>query len=432
MTTSFDVRETLIESPTHENTSGAGYKRTYNYRQWRNQVVEALYLTGFDIEAEAFGKCAENPMFWQSPDKKIPGDVETVWMCSGDLSHDCALFCATCDNRCCPDCAARQSARFISRYLPKALELGLSGGRYRIRHIVLTTPIALTSDTSDNIRKLYRKYSKLPRKALDIVAKRGKELGRSWKTLGCLQSAEFGSDGEKLHFHIVQYGDYIPQDELSKAWEQVTDGNAYVVRVYSLKADEDSLTHAIVETLKYSTKFWKTGANGEVEYLPPNVIPHLMQVLKGTRRVKSWGVFYNLPEIETEDFCCPECGSNMVRMGVENLEIYQEGIEHILRFKLANKSHIGGVGGNKSPPKNSYQGVNMDDKTKFSYEMMNTPALAAKAKYLKIEIDELQEKRRGYGAAHENYKTWTDRQNSAKRERAFVLRVLKSRQMQLL
>lgn len=344
---------TLIQNaPTHTDTSGNGYKRSFTYRQWRNEVTEALYLCGLDDEAEAFGNCAEFPVRWQSPHDKVSRHDTTAWVCRDHMSeHDAAIFCATCDNRCCPDCAARQSARFIARYIPPALELGLSGGRYRIRHIVMTTPIALTSDTPEKIRKIYRDYSKLPRKALEIVQKRGEERGRSWSTLGAIQSAEFGSEGEKLHFHIIQYGDYIPQSELSDAWSQVTNGQAYVCRVYSLGNDEQSLTSSIIEALKYSTKFWsKDDKTGDIKYLPANIIPHLMQVLKSTRRVKSWGFFYNIPAIETEPMTCKDCGAEMYRLGVEEL-IHWQAMVSSLSLKLANKSASPHAHGNKSPPK---------------------------------------------------------------------------------
>lgn len=345
--------------------SATNEKWSYNYRVWRTRVGTALLDYGMDKEAFSFNGCYEHPLSWiKSTTATLPTDAATVWMCSDDHHHDAALFMPTCDLRICPDCASRATARFAARYIPKCLELATSGGRYHLRHIVFTTTLSLTSDTPDVIRKEVDRYSKLPRRAMSIVQKLGTKLGKSWQTLGCIQSFEFGENGLLLHFHVIQYGDYLPQKELSAAWSKLTDNKASVIHINAIDASTpEKLENRIIETLKYSVKFWKIDKQtNEYVYLEPTLMPHLLRVLKGIRRVKSWGVFYQLPKPEKEPLKCQECASEMVRFGCEN---WYKWIEHgatyeqlralkeseaLLHLKLANKSKKSKLYESHSPP----------------------------------------------------------------------------------
>ena len=357
------IRKVLTDFGTHENTSGDGYKRTLNNRQWRSQVVEALVLTGFEKEANLFGSCSEHPLRWISPDKKnLPSDAETVWACSHDDTHPAALFSSTCDLRICPDCAARQTARLAARYMPVAIDYAMRGGKHGLRHIVFTTPLNLTSDTPEKISAQADEYAKIPRRVLERVQKLGKEYGRDWSTIGAIQSEEYGTDGLKLHFHVVQAGAYIPQDTLSKIYAEETGNKASVVFVRKIgNGSPEEVASDVIETLKYSVKFHSTdNETGEVKYIPPNVMPHLLKVLKGRRRIRSWGCFYNLPKIQKEPFLCQECNHEMERIGLENWELWLEyratnetvklAYHAFLNLKLANKSNFDKPKGSKSAP----------------------------------------------------------------------------------
>lgn len=345
--------------------SATNEKWSYNYRVWRTRVGTALLEYGLTKEAFSFNGCFEHPLSWiKSDTATLPADAATVWMCADDHHHDAALFMPTCDLRICPDCASRATARFAARYIPKCLELAAAGGRYHLRHIVFTTTLSLTSNTPEFIQKEVDRYSKLPRRAMAIVQKLGKKLGKSWQTLGAIQSFEFGENGLLLHFHVIQYGDYLPQKELSETWSKLTGNTASVIYIHAIDSSSpEKLESRIIETLKYSVKFWKIDKQtNEYVYLDPTIMPHLLRVLKGLRRVKSWGVFYRLPKPEKEPLQCQECASEMVRFGVENwskwieygatyadLRALKES-EALLHLKLANKSKKAKLYESHSPP----------------------------------------------------------------------------------
>jgi hypothetical protein len=340
-------------------------KWSYNYRVWRTRVGTALLEYGMEKEAFQFNGCFEHPVSWiKSTLATLPTDAATVWMCSDNPKHDAALFMPTCDLRICPDCAARATARLAARYIPKAIELASGGGAYHLRHIVFTTPIELTSDTPDKVQQIVKKYSRLPKAALDKLQTLGIAYGRDWKTEGAIQSFEFGTDGLKLHFHVIQYGAYLPQKELSEAWTSVTDNEASVTYIRAINSSSpESIQSDVIETLKYSVKFWSIDKQtNEYVYLEPNLMPHLLRTLKGVRRVKSWGCFYNLPKPEKRSLCCETCESEMVRFGVENWKLWiEQGVtkehldalkerEALLHLKLANKSKKATLYESHSPP----------------------------------------------------------------------------------
>lgn len=349
---STSTKELLLDADTHTETGTGGYKRTDTYIGWRKEVAAALLEYGLDKEARLFYDCAEHPKRWiDSSRRTLHSNAATVWLCSDDPTHPAAMFMSTCDLRICPDCAARQTARLAAHYIPKAIELSKVGGRYHLRHIVFTTPIELTSDTPEKINAKIDELSRLPRQCLELLQAQGEIENEHWKTLGCIQSAEFGTDGLKLHFHVIQYGDYIPQKKLSEAWNQVTNGQADIVYIRGIDTSSDDATaNDVIETLKYSVKFWKTDKKtGQVHYLPANVMPHLLMSLKGLRRIRSWGCFYGLPKPDKEKFCCSECNAEMDRIGCENWYLWIEHgatgeqirawkRESLLHSKLANKS----------------------------------------------------------------------------------------------
>lgn len=344
----------------------ANPKRDMAYRVWRTRVGTALLdYGGLDKEAFNFNGCSLHPISRiKTNTPTLPADAATAWICSHNLEHDAALFMPTCDLRICPDCAARQTARLAARYIPKAIDLTKENPQYHLRHIVFTTPIELTSDTPEKIQKQIVRYARLPKVALDIVQEVGNLHGRDWTTLGGIQSAEFGTDGLKLHFHVVQFGAYVDQSELVKAWKQVTNNEASIVFIRKIDASSpEAIQNDVIETLKYSVKFWATDeTTGETKYLDPTVMPHLLRTLKGIRRVKSWGCFYNLPDIKKEPFCCETCSHEMERVGVENWHLVIKAVtdgktykqvkfeQSFLNLKLANKSKKATLYQSKSPP----------------------------------------------------------------------------------
>ena len=268
--------------------------RSLSIRQWRNDVYEELNEAG-----------------------SLPASAKSVFVCSENHQHEAEIYSQTCDLRICPECARRHSARLVARYLPKMLELmHLHHRSYRFRHIIFTLPYALTVP---DIREKYLNGFKQVDSVMSALMTRG-----HWKSeQGYLTTAEFGSDGLKLHYHVIHYGQYLSQGDLVNAWRNITSGDAEIVFVKGFPYGGMSLEDSLREVLKYCCKFYSIDkATGEVVCLSPSLIPVLCRVLEKTRRIRSAGLFYNLPKSDRADHLCETCNAPMVNIPVDYYVTY--------------------------------------------------------------------------------------------------------------
>jgi hypothetical protein len=316
------------------------------YRAWRNEVFEALYDAGLETVADNWLNCSQNFATFEVTTKtdKLPESSRGVYVCSNDPSHYAKVCAFTCHNRACPDCARRETARLFQRYMPTVQSLSDKlSMRNKFRHIILTTDIDL-SDPGCKIR--LNELSTMPVKVMDSL------LASDWRSRqGFIQTAEFGGDGHKLHFHLFFFGHYIEQQKLSEAWEKITGCPVVYIRVI----ESADYQHELIEMVKYVTKFWKREPDGTVVYFNPDLVPVLLKVLSGQRRVRSYGVFYGIKDTPHET-CCPHCLAPLTRWSPIEWEIYaQTGWqpheqETELNLKHGNKSVWANVPRNDKPP----------------------------------------------------------------------------------
>jgi len=222
------------------------------------------------------------------------------------------------------------------RYLP-AMDVIVSTGNsaYRARHIVLTTAVSLRDpDVSDKLREAYSAVGKL----FDRL------LGRGWQSrgMGYVVAAEFGENGLRLHFHIVFYGAWIDKKALSREWEALT--GFCVTYVRGINKCRFTLRQALGEVLKYATKL------GQV---PPGLVPVLVDALRGKRRIRSRGVFYNMPSVEPPEQTCPQCGAPLDLWTAFRYDVWAYQEPEAPRFPgWYEQSELDWTGGNKptGPP----------------------------------------------------------------------------------
>jgi len=138
-----------------------------------------------------------------------------------------------------------------------------------------------------------------------------------------------------------------------------------------------TIEETLQEVLKYAVKFYsKDPVSGEIKALPASVMPILAKTLEKTRRVRAYGVFFNIPEPDRAAHSCQACGARMVCIPVDYfvtfcntgflpLEWKAAGEEAGLHLKLADNSHL--LTSGIPPPNNQTQAlrqVQMDWATK--------------------------------------------------------------------
>jgi len=322
---------------------------------WRADVYEALSDAGDEKTAKRWLSCSENPKTKIKPSAgaKLHPAAEVVYVCTGNHQHDAEVYAQTCDLRICPDCARRHAARMANHYTPKMLDLLHQHHRtYRFRLVTFTLPYAL--DEVDIRQKYLRGFEQVAR-VMDEMMTTEAELDAKvtpvWhKEQGFVTTAEFGSEGLKLHYHVIHYGQYLPQGELSRRWFTVTSGEAYVVDVRKLAREGKPLEEAVQEVFKYAVKFFsKDKKTSEVKAIPAHFMPALARTLENTRRVRAYGLFLKMAAVVHEGHKCEACGSEMVGIpvsyfetfcntGLLPFEFWKQNRDWELQYKPADKS----------------------------------------------------------------------------------------------
>lgn len=293
-------------------------RRGSDYLIWRDEVSAELQARNHFDAAERWDYCDNSPRFIINRNKvDLPPSSDIVWVCSRASDHDAVLFSPTCDFRICPDCAKRHTARLMNRFLPRIEEMMTLHPEYRLRSITLTTKLNL--DDLDFKKTTTEGFNWIQRAMRKVV-------GKNWnkKGAGMLANWEVGPKGLLLHYHLIYFGPWVDQKKLSKTWLALT-GNAYNVWVTKVKHNETDWQGAISEVLKYATKFYSEDKDtGERIYLSASLTVTLYEALKGTRRIRSWGSFYNIGQDEERVFCCTDCNAKMQRIHVSHFEIWRE------------------------------------------------------------------------------------------------------------
>lgn len=311
------ITETPLKNqpPTIRDTKTA--KRAA-YREWRDKVAQLLQDKHFYKEAERWDYCDDSPRYVIDRNKiEIPPSAETVWVCSAASDHDAVLFSSSCDMRICPDCASTHSARLLRRYMPIIAELMTKHPSYRLRTLTFTRSIDIH----------HPDFAKIASNGFGFIQKAMIQVvGKNWNKngAGLIANWEIGSNGLKLHYHAIYFGNWVDQKRLSNAWKKLTGGD-YVVWVAAVKHNDGDWQGAVSETLKYATKFYKEDkATRERMFLDPEIVIKLFLALKNTRRIRSYGSLYRLGDEEEQPFCCSDCNAKMIKIGIEYFEIWRE------------------------------------------------------------------------------------------------------------
>lgn len=330
-----------------KNNDSSQEGRYQVYAQWRNAVYEALIESDMTEDSTRWIDCETvHRSKWSRAGlpEQLPAKTNYVMVCSDKPEfHSKIIQKHTCGLRYCPTCSEMHSARLVSRYVPYITKLAVKSSRYRLRHIILTTPYSLDDD---NIKEKYKQHQK------NILALFDELLPKTWrKKQGFLVGDEFGESGNKLHSHILHFGQYIEKQKLTDAWLKVTGGECQINYVRGIDPDEKSISTAVQEVLKYCTKFWRNDADGNKKMIDPYLIPQLAQVLKGQRRIRTYGLFYGIPKPDpVEKEClCPDCNQpqrkiwrsdwqTFVNTGMTQKKLEFAGKKQSLDSITANKS----------------------------------------------------------------------------------------------
>lgn len=230
----------------------------------------------------------------------------------------------SCKSRICPDCGRRLYGRIVER--TKQVIADVLSRRQKGYFLTLLTLTFNKDRYGDKlpdragIARAYRESSAFlslffgKHKAAFIGGKVvpvyksivNPETGRKkrvkvWRGGGYMAVMEVGQDNNNLHVHAICYGHYVAYAGMSRTWAQITGDSNHV--------DFDTVhspSRAANYVLKYITK-------------PPQTdswqrLAAYAGMVKGTRRLRAGGIFYNaLAEADRERLSpdCPFCGKRL-------------------------------------------------------------------------------------------------------------------------
>jgi len=189
-----------------------------------------------------------------------------------------------CGDRLCELCNRRRYGVLINRYAE--FFKGLPPGVCRF--------FTLTLRNEDDLEHMHKKLKLCVRRLIN----HGKKY---WGWQGGVVAYQATNKGRGWHDHahlVIQGGDYVPQEELSKVWSSITRGS-FVVGVRLVLDPLRDLAYILGYTLS-------------VDGVLDGFKEEYNRVFRGARLLQSWGTWFNRMASKDDDadneFVCPSCG----------------------------------------------------------------------------------------------------------------------------
>src|SRR4030067_709153 len=269
---------------------------------WRETVAEGLDARGFKTQSIRFCDCHRKLL-------RLP--------CL-DWTHNLInlLVSFRCEYRICPVCGGerrykvKQKLNQIFKQLPQ-----IRG--HRLMFLTLTKRARYgEGELKEGIRNF-----------LAQVRVFMNQFSPSRQKSGAIVVLEIGPNFN-LHVHCIVFGPYIPQEVLSRAWEQIST-DSFIVDIREVR----KLRGAVSYLLKYVTK--------PPHFTDPDNYVTMFVELYRVRAMRTYGIFYNF-KVSKQDSGCPICGGKFRFMGYrtaigleENLTTYLELVELMKPLKTA-------------------------------------------------------------------------------------------------
>lgn len=193
---------------------------------------------------------------------------------------------ARCECRICPECSRKHYYRIKERLYQMLKTLTCIGTK---RIMLLTLTLRATGGdklASSDVKRLFRCVRKL------VKTLYPKEDG-----CGAVGVFEMGNNNN-IHVHLIVYGDYVPQRQISKEWHRIT-GDSYIVDIRQVKQRKKQVNYI----LKYIYKPYKGN--------DPKDVARYLDIITGVRRVHTYGILYNLKCTEDYRVLCLFCGGQL-------------------------------------------------------------------------------------------------------------------------
>jgi hypothetical protein len=309
-----DQERLLVSARMREIAAGSDDDR----RAWR-----------FKTEADRFEKC---------------GKESLVLLCE---HHNLKFHTKIdCKSRICDDCG-RSYFGLVNGRFADIVKLMMANRRKGYFCSLLT--LTVTTDRfkgampgRSDIKRFYRESSDFLRlfcgRYRGVFTKKGRvrEDRKRWIGAGSLSVVEVGAGNNNLHLHAVVYMPFTPLSVMRAAWQRIT-GDSYRVGLDAARSPKNVVNYI----LKYITKPPSTDSYAD--------LADYAWMIKGTRRLRSTGMFYNhlaLKKTKKLRCCCPYCSGRLVPAGFAETMQLESCVQAL--WKLLRR--VADLGRNLLPP----------------------------------------------------------------------------------
>lgn len=285
------------------------YRNDYFKADDREKIADFLDATGQEAVAERYRDCRKAILVVKCKDQKS-SYCEEPRVGSQDHSGGYFISRSSCRARFCEPCARSFGESYRRKIKPFIKAVGTGRRKYGFKHITLTFKRSDEPITPEWVKGAMQKVAKFIRQFYHEKDRFG-----NFRT-GALAILEMSPEGF-FHVHCLAYGRWHDlETELSPAWLKIT-GDSY--RVGITDAEGRSKHHpglTPVQALNEVTKYIKKPV--QTPYL--DELFHYISAIKGRRRVITWGLFYNHPDLKPphDKSNCPFCGSSVVLVAEYN------------------------------------------------------------------------------------------------------------------
>lgn len=271
-------------------------------RSWYEATSEQLESAGYPHLAVRIRVC------------HAPDEIVAIRRCSHNQSHYNRPILYRCRLAICPYCSWLPANDRVRRFGDFPLRYARSKRRnYGPYHITLTTKLMLgEANHREAYRRIWPAVEKTVKAAMfsEIKARMTKEerykVKFSWPLYhaGYVAASDWGPKGGKLHFHLFYYGPRLDHALLKEKWAKFTANAGKNVRLRPIARHRDALDQALIYV-------------AELSPVEPALTPQLLAVLKKTRRIRSKGIFTNIPKLPAPSpQLCPHCNARIRRTKV--------------------------------------------------------------------------------------------------------------------
>jgi hypothetical protein len=293
--------------------------------------MRALVSQPSICDRKAFQFIAESQHYEQC------GDQTVVVQCESDF-----LKChipVKCKSRICESCG-RHYYQQIVKPLRDVIALILANKRkgYAASMVTLTVTSKRFSGrmpSREDIARIYKESTAFFRlfcgRYRGQFSKKGlvRENRKQWLGAGSISVLEVGAENNNLHIHALCYMPYVHHSVLKRAWSNITGDSFHVdIRAAYGRTSRDLAWYI----LKYITKPPASESySGIAEYA---------WMIKGSRRLRSSGMFYNhvrkLTPVDKLRFSCPYCGGRLLSCGFQLIEYVDSAIGNLWELLRAS------------------------------------------------------------------------------------------------